>query len=124
MKSKTDRFLEFVESRKMRKIMFMTCMVVGFLTILLALYGLYNEIASGRAGVQSFAEKSLPKGDNYRLVDMIDKNRAVIYAGYNCTHVFRITLQGMKKCEGQYYVFAYREDGKWKVNESSKKIIW
>ena len=109
--------------KKFMSILPITSILLGFLTLLLALYGLSSHLIN-----EYPLEKAIKNWDKvnedqeFLRVELIDEKTGVAFVNHGCES--KRILKGIKKCKGQYYIFLNRIEDVWVVNESSKKIIW
>ncbi len=111
------------KEKRLEKILGVVVLSITAFTLLLLIYAAYKNISIGAFSLESALGKSVKQGEQYCSSQVIEENKGVGFINYDCTLKNRIT-KGLKDCKGQYYVFASRIDGRWYVNESSKKIIW
>ena len=115
MKSGSDKKLEKI------------CAIIGVcitsILLLVLIYRTYKLYATGEFAMESALKKAAGDGEQFCMSDMINGSRAVGLINYGCTPVNRIT-QGIKKCNGKYYIFADKVNGTWVVDSASKHVIW
>jgi hypothetical protein len=102
---------------KFEKIMQKLVLLLGISVFLLLFYSIYLDIKDGSFVVESAAKKYAKSNEqeNYCCSNVINQEKAVAFIGYDCARI---------KCNGRYYVFLNKINGKWAVDESTKKIIW
>lgn len=109
--------------KKFENILLISSILMGFLALMLAFYGLVSY------GIKNYPlERAIKNWDKmnedqeFLKVKLIDEKTGVAFIEYNC--VSKNIFRGIKKCNGEYYIFINQINGEWIVNESSKTIIW
>lgn len=109
--------------KKFKNVLIVSSISIGFLAMLLALYGLLSYAINNYP-----LEKAIKNWDKinedqeFLRMGLIDEKTGVAFVNYGCES--KRILKGIKKCKGQYYIFLNKIEDVWVVNESSKKIIW
>lgn len=109
--------------KNFKSILTIAAMSVGFLTLLLAFYGLFSYTTNNYLLEKAIKNwDKLDDSQEFFRVNLIDEKTGVAFVNYECKS--KRILKGIKKCKRQYYVFINLVKDEWVVNESSKKIIW
>ena len=109
--------------KKFKNVLIVSSISLGFLAMLLALYGLLSYAINNYP-----LEKAIKNWDKinedheFLRVKLINEKTGVAFVNYDCKS--KGLLKGIKKCYGQYYIFLNKIEDVWVVNGSSKRIIW
>ena len=111
------------KNKKLEKIGIIILFSMGFLTLLLAFYGLFSYAIKNYPLERAIKHwDKINDSQEFLMVNLIDENRGIAFVNYNCKS--GKILKGVKKCKGEYYIFINKINDEWIVNESSKTIIW
>ena len=109
--------------KKIENALIVGAISTGFLAVLLAFYGLYSSAVNEYPLEKAIKNwDKLDDSQEFFRVKLIDEKTGIAFVNYKCES--RKILRGIKRCDGQYYIFINLMEDKWTVNESSKKAIW
>ena len=108
-----------MEEEKVNRFFRALSVVMSTIVLLFAVGCLIYLFASGQFSLEYTIKAGMEKGERYSCSRIIEDGRGLGFVQYNCSRP-HISIE----CKGEYYVFAYREDGKWQLNESSKRIMY
>lgn len=98
---------------------------LGIVCIFALSYAIYSSIKDGTFAAQFAAERWVRGHEDEMFCSSmnVDNDTFAAFIKYDCMPINRIT-RGIKNCNGEYYVFLDKINGKWVVNEQSKTILW
>jgi len=105
---------------KILNIIFLTAVL---LALTLPVYMLFDYFNSGAWSMKRSIKANLDDSEDFCNALLIEPDKGIAFINYNCTPINNIT-RGIKNCKGRYYINISRTDGQWKINPSTKRIIW
>ena len=110
-----------MEDKKFEKVGLKISLVLGVLTLLIVLYALVYDLEH-KFPIERAVKKWMPEGQELSRAKWVNEKIGVAFINYDCKSMK--VLEGIKRCNGQYYVFVDKVGDAWVVNELSKAIIW
>ena len=90
--------------KKFKKVLLIFPILLGFLALLLALYGLLSYIFNYYPLEKAIKNwDKIDEDQEFLRMELIDEKTGVAFVNYNCKS--GKILKGVKKCNGEYYIF-------------------